>query len=190
MENYHDRKTQDSGTKGECFFANHLAPILFGSRHSELVDERHLFREGDFRWREYLFEIKDDTLCRSNTNATGNIPIELKHSGHTGELGSHYHCLINGVTHSVYALFGSKDDAYPCRVILAPFPLVHELVESLGKKVNLRTAIDPRDGSQMQLLCIPEEQFIESCDAQVYDVRQTSQQEIQIVQSRKRKKER
>lgn len=65
-------------------------------------------------------------------------------------------------------LFRSKNKECPRRTIIVPFSLVRELVEQHADEFKLRPAYDD-DGSQMMLLCIPEERYIESCDALVFD---------------------
>ena len=154
MNNYLDHKTQDSGTKGECFFLEHFAPSVFGVSLSEIIDERYLHREGDFRLHGKLYEVKDDMRCRSSTRPTENIPIELSHSGHTDGKGWYFHCMENGVDYQGFMLYHSDDEAYPCRAIIAPFSRVQNLVEKHAGEFNLRYAKDPKDGSQMKLLCI------------------------------------
>ncbi len=66
-------------------------------------------------------------------------------------------------------LFRSEEKEAPCRTIIAPFSHVRELVEQHADEFKLRPAKDPKDGSRMMLLCIPETRFIESCDAMVFD---------------------
>lgn len=188
MNNLPNRELQVSGTKGELFFWNVLALILFGTSCSELIDKRKLYREGDFLWRDLLIEIKDDTRCRSTTQRpTGNIPIEMSHSGHDESKGWFYHCIENGVALQVFMLFRSEKKEAPCRTIIAPFSLVRELVEQHANEFKLRPAKDPKDGSLMMLLCIPEERFIKSCDAMVFKTDQAPNGELTVNQVRESK---
>ena len=66
-------------------------------------------------------------------------------------------------------LFRSENKEAPCRTIVAPFAYVRELVENHANEFPLRPAVDRKDGSRMTLLCIPEERYIEFCDAMVFD---------------------
>lgn len=68
-------------------------------------------------------------------------------------------------------LFRSENKECPCRTIVAPFSHVRELVEQHADEFTLCPAKDPNDGSQMMLLCIPEDRYIESCDAMVFDTK-------------------
>lgn len=78
-----DEKTLEKGSKAEDCFREGWNWVMYGEGAIAMTDETGKRIEGDFRLSDgSTVEVKGDFRCFSTDNPTGNIPIEIYHSGH------------------------------------------------------------------------------------------------------------
>lgn len=157
-----DEKTLEKGSKAEKCFREGWVWVMYGKKANAMTDETGKRIEGDFRLSDgSTVEVKGDFRCFSTDKPTGNIPIEVYHSGHKDGDGWYQHCMANGVDSVTFLLFRSEDKKQPCAGITVS---MCELVEFMNKnedKYPIRTAYDK--GDTIRLRCIPVQDIIANC---------------------------
>ncbi len=170
-----DKNTLEKGSKAEKCFREGWNWVMYGEGAIAMVDETGKRIEGDFRLSDgSTAEVKGDYRCFSVDKPTGNIPIEIYHSGHIDGDGWYQHCIANGVDSVTFLLFRSEDKKQPCAGITVS---MCELVEFMNKnedKYPIRLAYDK--GDTMHLRCIPVQDIIENCcDGMAFSMQPTKE---------------
>ena len=157
-----DKKTLEKGSKAEKCFRESWVWVMYGKKAIAMTDETGKRIEGDFRLSDgSTAEVKGDFRCFSIDNPTGNIPIEVYHSGHKDGRGWFQHCIANGVDSVTFLLFRSENKKQPCAGITVS---MCELVKFMNKNENkypIRTAYD--NGDTIHLRCIPVQDIMANC---------------------------
>lgn len=156
------KKTLDKGSKAEKCFRESWVWVMYGKKANAMADETGKRIEGDFRLSDgSTAEVKGDFRCLSVDSPTGNIPIEVYHSGHKDGRGWYQHCMANGVDSVTFLLFRSESKEQPCAGIRIPMQKLIEFMDESGDKYPIRPAYD--NGDTIRLRCIPIWDIIESC---------------------------
>ena len=135
---------------------------MYGKKAIAMTDETGKRIEGDFRLSDgSTAEVKGDFRCLSVDSPTGNIPIEVYHSGHKDGDGWYQHCMANGVDSVTFLLFRSEDKEQPCAGIRIPMRKLIDLMDESGDKYPIRPAYDK--GDTIHLRCIPVQDIIKNC---------------------------
>lgn len=157
-----DEKTLEKGSKAEKCFQEGWNLAMYGKSAMAMTDETGKRIEGDFRLSDgSTAEVKGDFRCFSMDKPTGNIPIEVYHSGHKDGDGWYRHCMANGVDSVTFLLFRSEDKKQPCAGIRIPMRKLIDLMNENGDKYPIRYAYD--NGDTIHLCCIPIVDIVESC---------------------------
>lgn len=157
-----DKKTLEKGNKAETCFRESWVWVMYGKSAIAMADETGKWIEGDFRFTDgSTAEVKGDFRCFSIDNPTGNVPIEVYHSGHKDGHGWYQHCIANGVNSVIFLLFRSENKKQPCAGIRISMRELIAFMNESGDKYPMRTAHDK--GDTIRLRCIPIWDIIESC---------------------------
>lgn len=155
-----DEKTLEKGNKAEKCFRENWDWVMYGKR--TMADETGKRVEGDFRLQDgSTVEVKGDFRCYAIDRPTGNIPIEVYHSGHKDGDGWYQHCIANGVDSVTFLLFRSESKEQPCAGIRIPMRKLTDLVNESGDKYPIRTVYDK--GDTIHLRCIPIRDILKKC---------------------------
>lgn len=170
-----DKNTLEKGSKAETCFRESWVWVMYGKSALAMVDETGKRIEGDFRFTDgSTAEVKGDFRCFSIDNPTGNIPIEVYHSGHKDGHGWYQHCIANGVDSVTFLLFRSENKQQPCGGIRIPMRRLTGLMGKSGDKYPIRTAHDK--GDMIRLRCIPIRDIVESCcDGMAFSMQPTKE---------------
>ena len=147
-----DEKTQEKGSKAEKCFREGWNWVMYGEGAIAMTDETGKRIEGDFR-------------CFSTDNPTGNIPIEVYHSGHKDGDGWYQHCIANGVESVTFLLFRSEDKKQPCAGITVSMRELIEFMDESEDKYPIRATYDK--GDTIRLRCIPVQDIIANCSEDI-----------------------